>query len=98
MKDIEDVLCGGGSSSRLCCWPGLDTFKGGSGWDLFVPGADQMEVRSGSLGSMDRSSYVNSSMEPERKDWLKDFLTEVAARAYNPFEPKDKIKIKIFEE
>lgn len=78
--------------------PGTDTFTGGPGRNLFIPGANEVEVRKGSLVSMDRSSYVNSSMEPERKDWLKDFLIETAARAYNAFEPKDKIKIKTFEE
>ncbi len=78
--------------------PGTDTFMGGPGRSLFVPGADEVEVRSGSLVSMDTEAYVFSSLKPETKDWLKDFLTDVAARAYNPFEPKDKIKIKIFEE
>jgi hypothetical protein len=57
-----------------------------------------LAVQTSPLVSMDTESYVYSSMEPERKDWLKDFLVEVAARAYNPFEPKDKINIKIFDD
>jgi hypothetical protein len=78
--------------------PGVDTFKGGPGRDLFVPEADQAGAGNAPLVSMNTDSYVYSSLKPEAKDWLKDFLSDVAARAYNPFEPKDKIKINLFED